>query len=58
MLCGDCAVSSPYLRSRQYNCVRVEQQSESVSAIAERIQLLGGVSIGMAHDVAETTLIP
>ena len=35
-----------------------EQQSESVDAIAERIQLLGGVSIAMAHDVAEMTLIP
>ena len=29
-----------------------------VDAIAERIQLLGSVSIAMAHDVAETTLIP
>jgi starvation-inducible DNA-binding protein len=29
-----------------------------VDTIAERIQLLGGVSIAMAHDVAETTLIP
>jgi len=35
-----------------------EQQGELVDAIAERIQLLGGVSIAMAHDVAETTLIP
>jgi starvation-inducible DNA-binding protein len=35
-----------------------EQQNEIVDAIAERIQLLGGVSIAMAHDVAETTLIP
>ena len=35
-----------------------EQQNESVDAIAERIQLLGGVSMAMAHDVAETTLIP
>jgi len=35
-----------------------EQQNESVDTIAERIQLLGGVSIAMAHDVAETTLIP
>ena len=35
-----------------------EQQSELVDAIAERIQLLGGVSIAMAHDVAETTLVP
>ena len=35
-----------------------DQQNELVDAIAERIQLLGGVSIAMAHDVAETTLIP
>jgi len=28
-----------------------------VDAIAERIQLLGGVSIAMAHDVAEATHI-
>ena len=35
-----------------------EQQNELVDAIAERIQVLGGVSIAMAHDVAETTLVP
>jgi DNA-binding ferritin-like protein len=35
-----------------------EQQNESVDAIAERIQLLGGVSVAMPHDVAERTLIP
>ena len=35
-----------------------DQQSELVDKIAERIQLLGGVSVAMAHDVAETTLIP
>src|SRR6202795_4188430 len=35
-----------------------EEQSELVDAIAERVQLLGGVSIAMAHDVAETTLVP
>jgi starvation-inducible DNA-binding protein len=35
-----------------------EQQNELVDALAERIQLLGGVSLAMAHDVAETTLIP
>ncbi len=35
-----------------------EEQDALVDAIAERIQLLGGVSIAMAHDVAETTLIP
>jgi starvation-inducible DNA-binding protein len=35
-----------------------EAQNELVDAIAERIQLLGGVGIAMAHDVAEMTLIP
>src|SRR3954449_1695450 len=35
-----------------------EEQSTLVDAIAERIQLLGGVSLAMAHDVAETTLVP
>ena len=34
------------------------EQNELVDTIAERIQLLGGVSIAMAHDVAEMTLIP
>lgn len=33
------------------------EQSELVDGIAERIQLLGGLSIAMAHDVAETTQI-
>jgi starvation-inducible DNA-binding protein len=31
------------------------EQVELVDAIAERIQLLGGISIAMAHDVAEMT---
>ena len=35
-----------------------EEQDELVDTIAERIQLLGGVSIAMAADVAETTIIP
>jgi starvation-inducible DNA-binding protein len=35
-----------------------EQQNELVDKVAERIQLLGGVSIAIAHDVADTTLIP
>jgi starvation-inducible DNA-binding protein len=34
-----------------------EEQNEIVDLIAERIQLLGGVSIAMAHDVAELTRI-
>jgi starvation-inducible DNA-binding protein len=32
--------------------------NDVVDAVAERVQLLGGVSVAMAHDVAETTLIP
>lgn len=35
-----------------------KEQSELVDTIAERIQILGGLSLAMAHDVAETTLIP
>ncbi len=35
-----------------------EEQSELVDTIAERIQLLGGIAIAMAADVAETTRIP
>ena len=35
-----------------------EEQDALVDVIAERIQLLGGVSVAMAADVAETTLIP
>ena len=33
------------------------EQDELVDTVAERIQLLGGISIAMAADVAETTLI-
>jgi starvation-inducible DNA-binding protein len=35
-----------------------DEQDELVDQIAERIQLLGGISLAMAADVAETTLIP
>ena len=35
-----------------------DEQDELVDAIAERIQLLGGISVAMAADVAEMTLIP
>jgi starvation-inducible DNA-binding protein len=35
-----------------------DEQSKLVDQIAERIQLLGGVSLAMAADVAETTIIP
>src|SRR3989440_2862793 len=41
------------LFDKQFN-----EQAQLVDAIAERIQTLGGVSIAMAHDVAEMTLIP
>jgi starvation-inducible DNA-binding protein len=34
-----------------------EEQSEVVDQIAERIQMLGGVSVAMAHDVAEMTRV-
>jgi starvation-inducible DNA-binding protein len=34
------------------------EQAELVDAVAERIQLLGGVALAMAHDVAETSRIP
>jgi starvation-inducible DNA-binding protein len=35
-----------------------EEQNELVDLLAERVQSLGGVSLAMAPDVAETTLIP
>ena len=35
-----------------------EAQRTLVDAIAERVQILGGVSVAMAADVAEATLIP
>ena len=35
-----------------------EEQNELVDALAERIQALGGVSLAMAADVAETTIVP
>jgi len=34
------------------------EQSDLVDTLAERIQTLGGISLAMAHDVAETTRIP
>ncbi len=34
-----------------------EEQAELVDTIAERIMSLGGVSVAMAHDVAEMTMI-
>ena len=35
-----------------------EEQSELVDSIAERIQLLGGISLAMAGDIAEETKVP
>jgi starvation-inducible DNA-binding protein len=35
-----------------------EEQNELVDALAERVQSLGGISLAMAADVAETTIIP
>jgi len=35
-----------------------EEQNELVDTIAERIQSLGGISLAMAGDVAETTIVP
>src|SRR5579863_6771507 len=35
-----------------------DEQDELVDTIAERIQLLGAISLAMAADVAETTIIP
>ena len=34
------------------------EQAELVDALAERIQILGGISLAMGVDAAETTLIP
>lgn len=35
-----------------------EEQNDLVDTLAERIQMLGGISLAMAADVAETTLVP
>jgi len=35
-----------------------EEQTTLIDEVAERIQVLGGVSLAMAADVAETTLVP
>jgi len=35
-----------------------KEQTELVDSLAERIQMLGGISLAMAHDVAETTQLP
>jgi len=35
-----------------------EEQNDLVDTIAERIQMLGGISLAMAADVAETTIVP
>ena len=41
----------------RYPMPNYDEQVELVDAIAERIQLLGGISIAMAADVAEVTTI-
>ena len=35
-----------------------EEQNDLIDALAERVQMLGGVSIAMAADVAERTIVP
>jgi starvation-inducible DNA-binding protein len=35
-----------------------EEQNDLVDKIAERVQLLGAISLAMAADVAETTIVP
>jgi starvation-inducible DNA-binding protein len=35
-----------------------KQQVELLDALAERVQILGGVTLAMAHDIAETTKLP
>ena len=35
-----------------------EEQNDLVDTLAERIQMLGGISLAMAADVAETTIVP
>lgn len=35
-----------------------EAQSELIDSVAERIQILGGIAVAMAHDIAEMTIIP
>lgn len=48
---------APMSASHGTHC-SVRWRLELVDLIAERIQMLGGVSLAMAPDVAETTLIP
>src|SRR5262249_10049750 len=35
-----------------------EEQNDLVDGLAERVQMLGGISLAMAADVAETTIVP
>ena len=63
--CAICtrSITGRWRARRSISCIccstsTTSEQNELVDKIAERIQLLGGVSIAMAHDVAETTLIP
>jgi starvation-inducible DNA-binding protein len=51
-------VGATFFQLHQLFDKHYEEQNEIVDTIAERVQLLGGVSIAMAHDVAQMTLIP
>jgi starvation-inducible DNA-binding protein len=52
-------VSGPtFIQLHQLYDKHFEAQSELVDQLAERIQLLGGVSVAMAQDVADLTKIP
>ncbi len=47
-----------FLQLHQLFDAHYKQQDALVDLIAERIQVLGGVGVATAHDVAETTLVP
>ena len=56
---GQVAGETVRLTSSIYFLISImASRTRLVDAIAERIQILGGVSIAMAADVAETTIIP
>lgn len=52
-VCGPTFYQLHLLFDKHFN-----EQSELVDQIAERIMMLGGISVAMAADVAEATLIP
>jgi len=51
-------VGPPFFQLHKLYDEHYEKQSDLVDQIAERIQLLGGISLAMAADVAEQTEIP